>query len=126
MKQESLILLEKYIQSWLDKDKELFLDTLADNVVIAESYGPKYSCKQEAEKWFIEWNKQGQVIDWKITDVYFDSNKETIIATWHFTHEYPAIEELVFDGCTILKTQNGKITDLYEYAMKYPSYQPYK
>lgn len=125
-KVENISLLEKYIKSWLIQDKEMFLNTLNDKVDIRECYGASYACKSEAEAWFTEWNKRGKVLDWKILDVFFDSERCLLFATWEFNHRYPGINEPRFDGITMMAVENGKITLLYEYETRHERFYPYK
>lgn len=125
-KDKCITLLQQYITSWLTKDKQLFLDTLADPIDIRECYGASYSTKTQAEAWFTEWNKRGSVLDWNILDTFFDAQRNILFATWEFNHCYPDVSETRFDGITIMAAHDGKITFLHEYETKHKRFYPYK
>jgi len=118
-------LLSRYIQSWIRQDKQMFLDTLSDKVDIRECYGASYTTKDEAEKWFSEWNNLGKVLTWEINDTYFDSEQEILFCTWEFNHHYPGYSPSLFDGITVLKIQDNKIFMLHEYETKHQRFYPY-
>lgn len=119
-------LLQRYIDSWLKRDKQSFLNTLANSIDIRECYGASYSTKREADIWFTEWNKLGKVLDWRIQETYYDCEKDLFFATWVFHYQYPDITEPIFDGITIMKAKDGKIVKLHEYQTKHKRFYPYK
>lgn len=121
-------LLQQYMESWIRQDKQMFLDTLASVVDIRECYGASYSTKEEAEVWFTEWNKLGKVLDWEMKEVYFDSAKQLLFATWKFHYFYPNAPTDYFDGITVMSMENERITLLllYEYETKHERFYPYR
>ena len=114
------------MDSWLANDKRRFTGTLADIIDIRECYGASYSTREEAEEWFIQWNKRGKVLEWRITDTFYDAEKKLLFAAWVFHYDYPGAAEPLFDGMTMMAAPHGKITMLYEYQTKHQRFYPYR
>ncbi len=121
-------LLTAYIQSWLDDDKRMFLDTLHADIHIVECHGASYVGKNEADCWFEAWNAVGKVLSWEIAETYYDPAKDALMATWVFQYQHPDTHGLpsCFDGISVLNVREGRIIRLYEYSMKHDLYRPYR
>jgi len=109
-----MTILEQYIAGWRTHDTDAILATLAPDCVVAESFGPVYRGHAWVKRWVAEWlAERGRVIDWTIRDVQSLRDVQTAEWTFHYTWRG---EERSFDGATIAKLQEEKITYLREYA----------
>ena len=60
--------LEAYIDGWRRHDIAAVLDTLTDDCVVIECYGPVYRGKARVEQWMNAWYGAGGTVDaWDIT-----------------------------------------------------------
>lgn len=115
-----MTLLEQYITGWRTHDTNAILATLTPDCVVTESFGPVYSGHSQVKRWVAAWlAENGSIIDWKIKDLQTIGNVETAEWTFHYTWRG---EEKVFDGATIAKLHEGKISSLREYATTAPLY----
>ncbi len=126
MEKELVALLQQYMTSWVNADKELFLSLLSSDIYLVECYGASYKGVEETKKWFEEWNRKGKVLAWNLYESYYDPDKDMLIATWEFHVQYPEENEPVFDGVTLMQATDGKIHRLFEYSMKHDLFRPYK
>jgi ketosteroid isomerase-like protein len=109
-----MTLLEQYIAGWRTHDVAAILATLAPNCVVVESYGPVYRGHDSVARWVSAWlTENGKVIDWTIHDHGSSPDGETAEWTFHYTWRG---EEKSFDGATIAKLRDGKLSYLREYA----------
>jgi len=118
-------IINNYLQAWLKKDIAIFMEVLDENVRIEECYGPYYIGKTECQKWFRNWNAptENKVISWEIKDYW--EVEETAFATWTFECSYKS-EHILFDGISLVKFADGKITCLKEFEMKHEKFRPYE
>lgn len=115
-----MTLLEQYIAGWRTHDRHAILATLAPDCVVTESFGPIYRGHAWIERWIAAWTAEGaQVVEWTIHDLQSLPDVET--AEWTFRYRWHG-EERSFDGATIAKLHNGKISNLREYATTAPQY----
>jgi len=64
--------LVSYIDAWRRRDIKGVLDTLADDCVIIECYGPVYRGRPRVEQWMRAWFGAGGSVDsWESTGVRF-------------------------------------------------------
>ncbi|MGN7998941.1 nuclear transport factor 2 family protein [Sphingomonas sp. 22176] len=109
-----MTLLEQYIAGWHAHDAKAILATLIPDCVVIESFGPVYRGHDWVARWVSTWLAQdGRVIDWSIRDLRCSSEEETAEWTFHYTWRG---EEQCFDGATIAKLRDGKLSYLREYA----------
>jgi ketosteroid isomerase-like protein len=109
-----MALLEQYISAWRAHDVAAILTTLNSDCVVIESFGPVYRGHDWVARWVARWlEEDGRVIDWTIRDIRSSGNDETGEWTFHYTWRG---EEKSFDGATIAKLSDGKISYLREYA----------
>jgi ketosteroid isomerase-like protein len=109
-----MTLLEQYIAGWRAHDLAAILTTLTPDCVIIESFGPIYRGHDLIAQWFSTWLAEaGQVIDWTVRDLR--SLPEGEVAEWTFHYTWRG-EEKSFDGATITKLNDGKLSYLREYA----------
>ena len=108
-------LIQQYMDGWKSGSEKKILEALAEDCLIIESHGPTYRGKEIIKQWIADWLGQGNVIEkWKITSFHACSN--TVFCEWIFAYKGKKIRE-AFEGITIAKLKNGKITDLREYRM---------
>lgn len=115
-----MTLLEHYIAGWREHDVDAILTTLTPDCVVIESFGPIYRGHDRVAQWVSTWlDEDGRVIDWTIRDVRSSAEGET--AEWTFRYTWRG-EEKSFDGATIARLRDGKLSYLREYATTAPLY----
>lgn len=88
--------------------------------MVIESYGPVYRGKARVEQWMNAWFAAGGTVDaWTITSTAATS--DTRITEWHFECTWKG-EPGAFDGSTIARLRDGRISYLREYATTAPLY----
>jgi len=113
-------LLERYIAGWRRHDMEAIIETLTTDCIVIECFGPIYYGHEWVKRWISAWlYENGCVIDWTIQNLKSLGNVET--AEWTFSYTWRG-EEKSFDGITIAKLHEGKISHLREYATTAPLY----
>jgi len=116
-------IVKEYFQSWINKDPSVIRENFSDSVIYSECYGPEYRSKEHCLKWFGDWNKKGFVLRWDIKD--FQEVGNTCFVEWHFKCNYESkIDE--FDGVSIIKFEEGKISLIKEFQSKSEHYYPYE
>ena len=106
--------LEAYVDGWRRHDIADVLDTLTDDCVVIESYGPVYRGKARVEQWMNAWFGAGGTVDaWEITSSA--AAGETLVVEWRFGCTWKG-EPGAFDGATIARLDQGRIAYLREYA----------
>lgn len=121
----SLHIISEYFESWINRDEELFLSLLDDDIVINECTGASYLNKQIAGKWFKGWHAEGnKVLVWDIKDHFYDEEKEVAIVKWRYICLYLEKEHM-FDGASVVKFRKNKIVGLDEYQMEAEKKFPY-
>lgn len=109
-----MALLERYIAGWRAHDISAILDTLTPECIVIESFGPIYRGHDSVTLWVSTWLSQaGRVIDWTVVDVRSLLDGE--VAEWKFRYAWRG-EEKNFDGATITKSKDNRISYLREYA----------
>ena len=109
-----MTLLEQYIAGWRAHDVTAILATLAPDCVVIESFGPVYRGHDWVARWISTWlAEDGRVIDWTVHHLASSTEGEAAEWTFHYTWRG---EEKSFDGATIAKLQDGKLSYLREYA----------
>ncbi|MCF2489189.1 nuclear transport factor 2 family protein [Dyadobacter sp. CY347] len=109
-----MTLLEQYIAGWRTHNTNAILATLTPDCVVIESFGPVYRGHTSVERWIAAWlAENGRVIDWTIQNL--QSLGDVEIAEWTFHYTWRG-EEKSFNGATIAKLHEGKISYLREYA----------
>ena len=84
------------------------------NVYYSESWGPEYHGVAQLERWFDDWNRQGQVKQWKI-HAFYHQQQHTVVE-WNFRCTF-AGKVQQFDGVTIVEwTLDEKIFSLREFG----------
>ena len=90
----------------------------------SECYGPIYRNKAEIIAWYKDWNKNGQVLEWPIKNIWIAN--EIAFVEWYFKCNYDGRVD-GFDGVTIADFDNDmKISKLCEFQSKAEHYYPYE
>lgn len=122
MDQEAVI--RRYFQAWLDKDTETVKQTFSENAVYCECYGPEYRGLSQILRWFTDWNKKGQVLQWTIKRIL--QQGRTAVVEWFFRCDYDGTVS-GFDGVTLADFDDqGRITRLCEFQSKAEHVFPYE
>lgn len=122
---EAKKLLTAFIESWINKDKALFLSCISDDIIYSESYGPIYRSKSSCDKWFNDWNKENKVIKWDINDFAFDELNSKLSIEWLFECNYKG-EVFSFNGTSFMTICNGQFNRINEYKTESKHYYPYE
>ena len=117
-------IIKDYFESWINNDPEIINQYFADIILYSECYGPEYQNKKQVQQWFLDWQKKGRVIEWRIKDIYNNDQKYTV--EWFFKSNYDNnIEE--FDGVSLIEfNDDGKIVLVKEFQSKSEHIFPYK
>ncbi|MDD5622958.1 MAG: nuclear transport factor 2 family protein [Actinomycetota bacterium] len=119
-------LIDKYIKAWKEKDLNLFLSVLHNQVEVRECTGVIYQGKEILKKWFIDWNQgTNKVIHWEINSFGFDVKKSIAFIEWEFKCSYEN-KEHAFEGSSITYFKDELIFRINEYGMKLEKSYPYK
>jgi len=105
--------LQAYIDGWRRHDIGAVLATLNDDCIITESYGPVYHGRERVEQWMTTWLAAGSVDAWKVTSGA--ALNHVLLAEWVFSCTWRG-EAATFEGATIARLRDGKISYLREYA----------
>lgn len=121
MNREDII--QKYFESWLQKDSSGLKEIFHPNAIYIESYGPAYRGINEILQWFNDWNKSGSVLRWDIKRFVHDGNNT--VCEWCFECEYNGNAD-GFNGVSwITFEEQDKIIELKEFVSKTPNNYPY-
>lgn len=117
-------IIKNYFQSWIDADIEVVKRTFSVNAVYRECYGPEYHGLSQIVKWFEDWNKCGQVLEWTIKRIL--EQGQTVIVEWYFKCIYDGKTD-EFDGVTLADFDDDmKVIKLCEFQSKAEHYYPYE
>lgn len=109
-----------YIDAWRRHDVGAVLNTLAEDCLIIECYGPVYRGRCQVERWMRTWFGAGGTVDsWDVT--WHAASQDLRIAEWRFGCTWRGDSES-FDGATIARLCGPKIAYLREYATTAPLY----
>ncbi len=118
-------LVERYFKAWLDKNEEMFLSVLHDEIIIKESYGPVYEGKPACLRWFNDWHRhENRVTIWNIDKMYFDDDESVMTVEWYFECVFEG-NQAGFLGSSVICFENDLIISVNEYSMKKEQYKPY-
>jgi hypothetical protein len=113
-------IIQRYVDGWREGKEAKILNGLAEDCTIIESHGPTYHGKEIVKKWIADWQSQGNVIEkWEITS--FHTCNDLVIFEWVFAWKGKKIRE-TFEGVTLAKIKNNKISDLREYRATAPPF----
>lgn len=112
--------LHTYIDAWRRHDVGAVLNTLTDDCVVIESYGPVYRGRPRVEQWMHAWFAAGGRVDaWDITTIA--AAGDSVMAEWSFACTWRG-QTAVFEGSTIARLHGDRIAYLREYATTAPLY----
>ena len=74
--------IKRWFDMWLTGERQELSRLFDKNVYYSESWGPEYHGVAQLERWFDDWNRQGQVKQWKI-HAFYHQNQNTVVE-WNF------------------------------------------
>lgn len=109
-----------YMAVWVAGDVERIAAAVAEDCVIAESYGPVYRGRAEVRRWAERWFAAGGIVHrWESADLIVAGDRE--VAQWTFECTWEG-ERTAFDGATVARIGGGLVADLREYQTTAPLY----
>ena len=121
-KREQII--RDYFDCWLKKDGTILKEIFDSKIVYSECYGPEYHGEETVEQWFEDWNKHGNVLEWRIKQFIHASNMMAV--EWYFKCEYDG-QISAFDGVSLVEFgDDDRIMNLKEFESKTPHTYPYE
>lgn len=117
-KSEARGLIDRYFTAWLEADREAFLSCLHPQAVVRECNGSAYAGRQELERWFRDWNRDGNRVQrWDILAAGFDEQEVTAFVEWEFRCVYEQAE-YGWLGVSIIRFADGVIREVNEYERR--------
>lgn len=113
-----------WFSMWLNQ-KDLGMDDIfTPDVIYIESWGPKYEDRETVKHWFYEWNTRGKVLAWDIVQ-FFHKEDQTMVQ-WYFKNQMKngTVEE--FDGMSLIRWKENRISFLQEFGCNRGTYNPYE
>lgn len=115
--------IETYFQAWVNNEISCMDQLFNDETYYSECYGPEYHGINELKRWFKDWHQHGDVLEWKIKDMWQLGHKWMV--EWHFKCIYDEKAD-EFDGVSLICfDENNKIISLKEFESKSQHYSPY-
>jgi len=122
IKNESLALIQSYINGWKQNNIQLIASCLSENCIVIESHGPTYHGIQDISTWFKLWTEAKSTISkWDIQSFTFCEQEQTAFCEWDFACRSNNTR-YAFPGISILKFTNHKISFIHEYRMTAPAF----
>lgn len=89
--------LTDYIAAWKTNDTERIVETVTEDVVITESFGPVYYGRERVREWCEKWNEEGsRVLDWTITNEFQAGDR--LVAEWRFEYHQDGEDRTLLGG----------------------------
>ncbi len=117
-------LLRAYAAGWLAGDVDAVLATVAEDVVILESHGPRYEGAAALRSWLDSWVSGGdRVHRWEITRLVESPDGSEAAAEWDFSCTAGGV---VYDilGATVATARDERLTTITEYARQIEATPP--
>lgn len=116
-------IVKQYFNSWIEKDINIIERYFSQDIKYMECYGPEYNGKEQVIRWFNDWQKENNVLQWNIKQ-FFNQNS-VVIVEWFFEYE-AGIHKHSFDGVSIIEfDENNEIIMVKEFQSKSERYFPY-
>lgn len=112
----------EYFNAWITKDCSGFESFFSHDVIYSECYGPEYHGISQITKWFLDWNKRGNIVEWRIKQ-FIHSNQITVVE-WYFRCEYDGVIS-DFDGVSLIEFNDNKMVSVKEFQSKAEHNYPY-
>jgi hypothetical protein len=113
-----------YFNSWIEKDGSKLDGVFARDIVYSECYGPVYNGIEQIKKWFADWNRQSNVLEWRIKR--FIHENQTTVAEWFFKCDCGG-QVSAFDGVSIIEFDSeNRIKSVKEFQSKSEHVYPYE
>ncbi|REJ17886.1 MAG: nuclear transport factor 2 family protein [Paenibacillaceae bacterium] len=105
---------EQYVSGWKRAEIETVLETLDEDCIITECYGPVYRGRDNVRLWMEKWLGEGnRVLEWDVRTCVI--GQDAAAFEWRFKCLWHG-EESGFEGSSIVQYRNGKILTMREYA----------
>jgi hypothetical protein len=116
-------IISEYFYSWIKNDIKIIEKHFDPDIIYSECYGPEYQGINQIKKWFVDWNRNNSVLEWKIKE-FIHQNNITVVE-WFF--KYKTNKEIAFfDGVSIIEFNNQhKIIRIKEFQSKTEHNFPY-
>jgi ketosteroid isomerase-like protein len=107
-------LIKQYVEGWKAAQIDDVLNTLAEDCVVTESYGPIYRGRDKVRVWIEKWlGEDNRVLQWDIHS--FVHGQDSAAFEWSFKCLWHG-SEFNFEGASVVQFKNGKIWYMREYA----------
>jgi hypothetical protein len=114
------LLVTAYVNGWITNNLAQILETLTTDCLIIESHGPTYRGHELVRAWITSWfDEGGRIHRWDITSLY--SNDDAVAFEWVFECS-GSWGHSTFEGATIVRFENERISYLREYRCTEPPY----
>ncbi len=118
-------LIEKYVKGWKDRNLDMLLEVVHEQVEVWECTGAIYQGKKTLEKWFTDWYQgTNRITHWDIDSFGFDNEESAAFIEWKFRciHEN---KEYQFEGSSVIYFKDELIFRVNEYETKLEKSYPY-
>jgi hypothetical protein len=114
-------LVNDYVDGWKHNQAEQVLSTLTSDCLIIESHGPTYHGKGHVLQWITSWFEEGgQIQGWAVTSFVYGDGMAAF--EWRFECS-GGWGSAVFDGATVVRFEDDRISYLREYRCTEPPYK---
>ncbi|WP_067142027.1 nuclear transport factor 2 family protein [Oceanivirga salmonicida] len=107
-------MIKEYFQMWISKNGENLTKIFDKDILYIESYGPVYNGIDNIISWFNKWSSINNVFRWEIKQFVHTENQT--IVEWYFEYKLKDKGIDSFDGVSIIKFKNEKISYIKEFA----------
>lgn len=120
---EEELLVRRYFEAWLRRDGGCLEELFEPDAVYSECYGPEYHGIDQIEQWFSDWNRHGEVVQWRIKR-FFSQGRQAAVE-WYFECVYDGVAS-AFDGVSLIVFgPGGAIREVREFESRHAHTYPY-
>ena len=117
--------IRKWFSLWLNRQEAALRDFFSEDATYIESWGPEYHGRDMIARWFQDWHKSGQVLQWDIPE--FLHCGDTTVVRWYFRYQMNGEAPTGFDGLSLIRwSGDEKIAFLQEFGCTAKRYCPYE
>lgn len=117
-KATAYLLIQSYIDGWINGNLESIVSTLCEDCVIIESHGPRYTGLENIKGWVNDWFVDNNRVNrWKVSSFCFTD--ENAFFEWSFNCSF---ENKIYDfeGASLVTFRDSKIFSINEYRRTEP------